>query len=124
TVAAAMTFGMYGVIFLLPMTWLETGLLSVRQAGLLLLPMALSFALLSRRSGAWTRQFGARAMTTTGMTLISLGLFILGMTAAGKPIWLAEFGLLSTGVGMALNTGPILNVAVSAVDAGRAGTAS
>src|SRR5699024_10446652 len=66
----------------------------------------------------------ARAMTTTGMTLISLGLFILGMTAAGKPIWLAEFGLLSTGVGMALNTGPILNVAVSAVDAGRAGTAS
>src|SRR5699024_2684756 len=77
SVAAAMTFGMYGVIFLVPMTWLETGVASVRQAGLLLLPMALSFGLLSRWSGVWTHRFGVRAMTTTGMTLISLGLFTL-----------------------------------------------
>lgn len=123
-VAAAMTFGMYGVIFLVPMTWLRTGVLNVLQAGILLLPMALSFAILSRWSGVWTQRFGARSMMTVGMALIGLGLLVLSLTQAGRPLWLAEIGLLATGVGMALNTGPVLNVAVSAVAPARAGTAS
>ncbi len=123
-VAAAMTFGMYGVIFLMPMTWLRTGVLNVLQAGVLLLPMALSFAVLSRWSGLWTQGFGARSMMTAGMALIGLGLLLLSLTQAGRPLWLAEIGLLATGVGMALNTGPVFDVAVSAVAPSRAGTAS
>lgn len=123
-VAGAMTFGMYGVIFLVPMTWIGSGVMNVLQAGLLLLPMALSFAIVSRWSGALTQRFGARAMMAVGMAMIGLGLAILAASGAAQPLWLAEAGLLATGLGMALNTGPLLNVAISAVEPTRAGTAS
>lgn len=123
-IAAAMTFGMYGAVFLLPMTWLQTGVPNVFEAGILMVPMALSFAILSRWSGVWTRRFGPRWMMTTGMALIGLGLLILSASHAGHPLWLAEIGLLATGIGMALNTGPVLNLAISTVTHSRAGTAS
>ena len=48
----------------------------------------------------------------------------MSLTQAGRPLGLAEIGLLFTGVGMGLNTGPLLAVAVAAVDSPRAGTAS
>jgi MFS family permease len=44
---AAMTFGMYGMLFLLPMSWQSAGLLSAVGAGLALVPMAAIFALVS-----------------------------------------------------------------------------
>ena len=46
-----------------------------------------------------------------------------GLANAGRPLALAELGLLSTGIGMALNTGPLLAVAVRAVEPPRARTA-
>ncbi|MHB1273661.1 MAG: MFS transporter [Rhodanobacter sp.] len=123
-VAAAMTFGMYGVLFLLPLVWQRTHVLSVAWAGIALLPMSLSFVALSHRSGHWTTRFGARRMMTSGMVLIGAGIVALACTQAGQPLWLAEIGLLLTGIGMALNTGPVLATAVAAVPPSRAGTAS
>ncbi|MHB8347973.1 MAG: MFS transporter [Acidiferrobacterales bacterium] len=123
-VAAAMTFGMYGVLFLLPWVWLQSGVLSVTWAGIALLPMSLAFVALSHQSGPWSHRFGTRRLMVWGMTLIGTGIGVLSGTHAGRPLWLAEIGLLLTGVGMALNTGPVLAVAVAAVDSSRAGTAS
>jgi len=123
-VTAAMTFGMYGVLFLLPFVWLQSGTLNVSGAGVALVPMSLAFVALSHKSGAWSRRWGVRPMITGGMSLIGGGIAILALTQAGRPVWLAEIGLLFTGVGMALTTGPLLTVAVAAVDASRAGTAS
>ena len=123
-VAAAMTFGMYGVLFLLPLVWQRQSGMSPLQAGLALLPMSLSFMALSHRSGHWSARFGTRAMMAAGMTGIAGGIALLALTTAGRPLGLAEAGVLLTGIGMALNTGPVLAVAVSAVDAARAGTAS
>src|SRR5699024_9131949 len=51
-VAAAMTFGMYGVIFLLPLIWLKTGALNVLEAGIALLPMSLVFGCFRGGPGA------------------------------------------------------------------------
>lgn len=123
-VAAAMTFGMYGVLFLLPLVWQRTHVLSVAWAGIALLPMSLSFVALSHRSGHWTARFGAGRMMTSGMALIGAGIVALACTQAGRPLWLAEIGLLLTGIGMALNTGPVLATAVAAVPPSRSGTAS
>ncbi|MHB1585743.1 MAG: MFS transporter [Acidiferrobacteraceae bacterium] len=123
-IAASMTFGMYGMLFLLPLIWLQSGALTVTHAGLALLPMSLAYLALSHRSGAMSHRLGTRPMMAGGMTLIGGGLLTLSVTHAGQPFATAEMGLLLTGVGMALSTGPLLGVAVTAVTSSRAGTAS
>lgn len=123
-IAMAMTFGMYGVLFLLPLVWQRGGVLDASSAGLALLPMSLAFVALSHRSGPWSVRFGARRLMAGGMALIAAGIAMLATTRAGQPLWLAETGLFLTGVGMALNTGPVLAAAVATVEPTRAGTAS
>ncbi len=123
-VAMAMTFGMYGVLFLLPIVWQRGGVLGASGAGLALLPMSLAFVALSHRSGPWSVRFGVRRLMAGGMALIGAGIAVLAATRAGQPLWRAETGLFLTGVGMALNTGPVLAAAVATVEPARAGTAS
>lgn len=125
---AAMTFGMYGLLFLLPLTW-QGGAngarpLSPVEAGLALMPMAIVFVLVSRRSGALAERCGARAATAGGTAIIGLGLIVASLTQAGRPMWLAQAGLLLTGLGMGVNTGPLMGVAVGSVPSTRSGTAS
>jgi predicted MFS family arabinose efflux permease len=121
---AAMTFGIYGMIFLLPLAWQSSGLLGPEGAGLALMPCALVFFLVSPRSGALAQRLGTRAMTAGGTALIGCGLLVLAATDAGAPLLLAEGGLVLAGIGMGLNTGPLYSVAVGAVAAARSGTAS
>ncbi|MHB8571170.1 MAG: MFS transporter, partial [Metallibacterium sp.] len=123
-VAMAMTFGMYGVLFLLPLSWQRTGAMDAFEAGLALLPMSLTYVALSHYSGAWSMRFGTRRLMVGGMALIGAGIAVLATTHAGQRLWLAEAGMVLTGVGMALNTGPVLATAVAAVEPARAGTAS
>ncbi len=125
---AAMTFGMYGLLFLVPLTW-QAGMpsaapLSALEAGLGLLPMALAFVLVSRQSGALMQRVGARLMTGGGTALIGTGLLVMALTWAGRPLPLAQAGLVLTGLGMGVNTGPLMSVAVAAVPPERSGTAS
>ncbi|OIQ69383.1 multidrug resistance protein Stp [mine drainage metagenome] len=115
---------MYGVLFLLPLSWQRMGVLDATGAGLAFLPMSLAFVALSHRSGPWSRRFGARRLMVGGMALIGAGIGVLAFSHAGQSLWLAEVGLFLTGVGMALNTGPVLATAVAAVEPTRAGTAS
>jgi EmrB/QacA subfamily drug resistance transporter len=121
---ASMTFGMYGVTFLLPLVWQADGHLSPREAGLSLMPTALIFFAVSTQSGRLAQHFGARAMIGGGTALIGCGLLVFATTQAGSPIWLAQFGLLLTGIGMGLNTGPLHGIAVGSVAPERSGTAS
>lgn len=121
---AAMTFGIYGMIFLVPLLWQGTHLLSPEGAGLGLLPCALLFFLVAPRSGHLANRFGVRVMIAGGTGLIGFGLFVLSLTDAAQPLWAAEIGLGLTGIGMGLNTGPLMSVAVGSVVAARSGTAS
>jgi len=121
---AGMTFGMYGTIFLVPLTWQSTGRMDPVEAGLALMPMALVFVLVSPFSGTMVRKFGARATTSGGVFVISLGLLLIGTSAGWPGILLPEIGLALTGLGMGLATGPLMGIAVGAVAASRSGTAS
>lgn len=121
---ASMTFGVYGMIFLLPLVWQTSGLLGPETAGLALLPCALVFFLVSQRSGHLAQRVGVRVMTAGGTAVIGCGLLVLAATRAGQPVALAAFGLALTGVGMGLNTGPLMSVAVEAVTVARSGTAA
>jgi DHA2 family methylenomycin A resistance protein-like MFS transporter len=121
---AAMTFGAYGLIFLLPLIWQSTGFLTAQGAGFALMPCALLFFLISPRSGHLAQVVGVKIMTAGGTALIGCGLLLVAATHAGQPLPTAEIALAVVGIGMGLNTGPLMSVAVDAVTAARSGTAS
>jgi EmrB/QacA subfamily drug resistance transporter len=124
TATASMTFGIYGVIFLVPLVWQSSGFLTTQAAGLALTPCALLFFLIAPRSGHMAQRVGVRIMTAGGTALIACGLLVLAATQAGRPLIVAQIGLILAGIGMGLNTGPLMSVAVDAVSAARSGTAS
>jgi DHA2 family methylenomycin A resistance protein-like MFS transporter len=123
-VAALMTFGMYGMLFLLPV-YLQTARgHSAFVAGIELLPASLTFVVVSSWSGRLAIRFGARAMTTAGMAAMGAGLLVLATLADDAPLWRMMAGLFVIGLGLGLNTGPVMTVAVANVPRARSGTAS
>lgn len=123
-VAGAMTFGMYGLLFLVPLVWQRFGVLTVGGAGFALLPMSVAFVALSHKSGRLSARFGAKALISSGMGLIAMGLAVVSLSRVGAPLALAETGLTLAGFGMAFATGPNLALASGAVAPERSGTAS
>ncbi|SEC37097.1 drug resistance transporter, EmrB/QacA subfamily [Beijerinckia sp. 28-YEA-48] len=121
---AAMTFGMYGALFLVPMTWQATGGFDATGAGLALLPMALVFVAISPFSGALAVRFGHRLLATGGVAIIALGLATIALSATASSVLWGEIGLALTGLGMGFATGTLTAAAVGAVAAARSGTAS
>ncbi len=119
-----MTFGMYGVLFLLPLTWESAGALSAIHAGLALMPMALVFVVVSPGSGWLRERLGSRLVTAGGVAVIGLGLLTVALGADHASIALDEVGLVLTGLGMGIATGPLMAAAVGAVEPARSGTAS
>ena len=123
TATAGMTFGMYGMLFLLPLFWLSRGTLGPAAAGFALMPSAAVYAATSPFSGPLAERIGARAMMSGGVAIIGSGLILIGATAYAG-IAGAEAGLALTGLGMGLSTGPLMGTAVGAVPAARSGTAA
>lgn len=120
----AMTFGMYGALFLLPMTWIAADRLGPLGAGVALMPMALIFVAMSPSSGALVARFGLRVAVSLGLGLIIAGLVLIGLGGGAASLWSAEAGLALTGLGMGCATGPLMGAAVNAVNPARAGTAA
>jgi DHA2 family methylenomycin A resistance protein-like MFS transporter len=122
-VAALMTFGMYAMLFLTPLYLQSTRGASAITAGLELLPMSVSFVIVSQLSGRLTKLFGPRVITCAGMAGMGLGMLLMALLLGGNLLSI-EAALLVIGIGLGLNTAPIQNVAVTSVPEDRAGTAS
>jgi MFS family permease len=119
-----MTFGMYATLFLMPL-YLQVGRgASAFLAGLQMMPMPLAFVLVGQASGPLAVRFGARSMMTAGMALMGAGQLMLAFIATDTSLTYVEAAFLIIGVGLGLNTGPVLNVAVSAAPGRQAGVAS
>jgi MFS transporter, DHA2 family, methylenomycin A resistance protein len=123
-IAGLMTFGMYAMLFVVPLYLQSTGGLSAFATGLVLLPMSVVFMIVSQYSGWLAHRVGARMIMTAGMGLMGLGLLLLTLIGRVPDLWLIEIALLVVGVGLGLNTGPVNSVAVANVTASRSGTAS
>lgn len=122
--AGLMTFGMYGMLFLVPIYLQSFVGLSATSAGVALVPLSLVFVAVSQVSGPLMKRVGARAMTACGMGAMGMGL-VLMVAAAGSGNMIAiETALIVVGLGLGLNTGPVNAVAVANVTTGRSGTAS
>ena len=123
-IAAAMTFGMYAMLFLTPL-YLQAG----RGDGALLaavelLPMSVTFAIVSQFAGRIANAYGPRLPMTLGMAMMGTGLFMLALIPLNNSLLLIEAALLVIGCGLGLNTAPVNAVAVASVPAARSGTAS
>jgi MFS transporter, DHA2 family, methylenomycin A resistance protein len=123
-IAALMTFGMYAMLFLTPMYLQSVRGASAVIAGLLLLPMSVSFVIVAQLSGWLTNRIGPRLMLCGGMGGMGLGMLMMALAAGGSELLPVEVALLVIGVGLGLNTAPVQNVAVASVPQERAGTAS
>ena len=120
----AMTFGMYGVLFLVPLTWQAAGQFGPVSAGIALMPMALVFVLVSPLSNTLSDRLGQSTTIGGGVAIIGMGVLTIGLTATAGSIIPTEIGLMLTGLGMGFATGPLMAAAVNAVSAARSGTAS
>jgi MFS transporter, DHA2 family, methylenomycin A resistance protein len=123
-VAAAMTFGMYAMLFFVPLYLQTVRGASAVAAGIEMLPMSIAFFVVSQKSGVMVARLGARAMMTTGMAAMSTGLFLLAMIRQHTSLALIGLALLIIGVGLGFNTGPVLSVAVAAAPRAFSGTAA
>jgi MFS transporter, DHA2 family, methylenomycin A resistance protein len=123
-VAGMMTFGMYAMLFLTPLYLQSLGGLSAFMVGLALLPLSVTFVIVSQYSGALVKRFGPRAMMTAGMAAMGVGLLLLAGVSTTPNMVLIETALLIIGAGLGLNTGPVNTVAVASVPPARSGTAS
>ena len=123
-IAGLMTFGMYGMLFLLPVYLQSARGHSAFLAGIELLPASLTFVLVSALSGRFVLRFGARAAMVSGMAGMGSGLLVLALLGAHSPPGLMIAGLFVIGIGLGLNTGPVMSAAVGSVPPARSGTAS
>jgi EmrB/QacA subfamily drug resistance transporter len=124
TVATAMNFGAYAMLFLTPLYFQTARGASALSAAVVLLPMSVSYVVTSQLSGRIANKLGPRVPMTAGMGLMGLGLLILALIPLDDNLVLIESGLLAIGCGLGLNLGPMNAVAVANVPAARSGTAS
>ncbi len=123
-IAAAMTFGMYAMLFLTPLYLQAARGNSALIAGIELLPMSIAFVIVSQSSGKIANAFGPRLPMVAGMAAMGAGLFMLALIAVNDSLALIEAALLVIGCGLGLNTAPVNGVAVANVPPARSGTAS
>jgi DHA2 family methylenomycin A resistance protein-like MFS transporter len=123
-VAGLMTFGMYALLFIMPLYFQTVGGSSPFVAGLELLPMSVSFAVVSQFVGYFTNRLGPRTIMTAGMACMGFGALALAGISMDATLVTIEAALIVVGIGLGLNTAPVNGVAVAAVPSARSGTAS
>ncbi|GAB2958647.1 MFS transporter [Amycolatopsis acidiphila] len=123
-VALCMTFGMYGFLLLASLHLQQVRHADPLHAGLQLLPLPAMVVLGSPLTGRLVNRIGPRPAMAAGMTLMGGGLTAFALAGPTAPLPYLEVVFAVLGAGLALNTGPVVNVAVSAVSPDRAGLAA
>jgi DHA2 family methylenomycin A resistance protein-like MFS transporter len=123
-IAGMMTFGMYAMLFLTPLYLQAVAGASAFRVGLELLPLSVTFVIVSQYSGALAKRLGPRTMMTAGMAAMGIGLLLLAQVSTRPNLVLVEVALLIIGAGLGLNTGAVNAVAVASLPPARSGTAS
>jgi MFS family permease len=123
-VAGLMTFGMYALLFLMPLYFQTLRGDGALMAGVRLLPLSVAFVLVSQCNGAILQAIGTRATMAWGMTAMGIGELLSACVSAATSHWLVAGALCLVGVGLGLNTAAVNSAAVSNAPRQRSGTAS
>jgi DHA2 family methylenomycin A resistance protein-like MFS transporter len=122
--AGLMTFGMYALLFIMPLYFQIMRGATPFVAGLELLPMSASFVIVSQLVGYFANTCGPRAVMTIGMACMGVGELALAFIGADTNLVMVSTALFVVGIGLGLNTAPVNGVAVAALPPERSGTAS
>lgn len=122
--AGLMTFGMYGLLFVLPLYFQSVRHSTATGAGIALLPLSVLFFLVSLLAGRAATTIGPRVLIGCGMALTGGGLVALAFLRPQTVYAAIAVPLGAIGIGLGLITGPIANVAVANAPRERSGMAS
>ena len=112
------------IVFLMPIYLLLGRGLAPAEAGLILISQPLTMASISILSGTISDRIGSRLPATLGMTILSLGLFLLSRAEAATPLPLLIGNLMLIGLGIGLFNAPNSSAVMSAVPSARRGVAA
>ncbi len=97
---------------------------SSSAAGMILLAQPVMMALLSPFAGSLSDRVQPRIVSSIGMGLSALGLFLFSFLARETPVWIIIGILVLLGIGFALFSSPNMNAIMSSVDKRYYGIAS
>jgi EmrB/QacA subfamily drug resistance transporter len=112
-----------GMLFVLPQYLTEVSLESIVDVGLLLVPFAAVFGVLSMRSDAAVQRFGARAAITAGLAVDAVAMALLAWFAHDDLVWTIVATALA-GAGLSLLIAPGSTVMMNGLPAEQAGDGS
>ena len=116
--------GTTSITFLLSLYLQYLKLLSPNTAGIILVLEPLSVAVLSPFAGRISDKIDIRIITSIGMTITTIGLFIFTFLDFNTNFSLILLGLILVGTGLALFSSPATNAAMNSVGKKIYGTAS
>lgn len=111
-------------IFLMPFYLIQGRGLDPAQAGLILIGQPVVMATTTSLSGALSDKIGSRLPATLGMTILSLGLFLLSRLDGSSPLPQVVGSLAVVGLGVGLFTSPNSSAVMGAVPSERRGVAA
>jgi DHA2 family florfenicol/chloramphenicol resistance protein-like MFS transporter len=122
-VSAAQLFCLFGLQLLLPLFLINVQGRTTGNAGLLILPLATTLALISPAAGRLSDKIGSRLTCLLGMGLVALiGLGLTLWTAATTPAIIVIM-LTLMGIGMGMTQSPTANAVTLVIDKTQLGVA-
>jgi len=124
-ISLAVSFGMLGIFF--PMTLFLQGALgfSPIRAGLTMTPMSLMILVAAPIAGRLTDRIGARWILVTGLSMMTIGIFMLRSAIAVDTTWRTLLpSLVVAGLGMGMTFAPMTAAVMAEVPPRIAGSAS
>ncbi len=128
--SAGQLAGLFGTVafasmmFLLPFYWQGLRGLSAQEAGIMMLPLPLVLMVVAPISGRLSDGYGARALASTGLTIVAFALLLISRIDAGTPVWSVLVRVAVMGLGLGMFMAPNNNAVMSSVGAHRRGIAS
>jgi MFS family permease len=119
-----MTFGIYGLLLVNSFVFQQQRGASALATALWFVPMPITYLVLIPLVNAMAHRTGPRLPMTAGLCLMAAGLLLYAGFGPHADVWLLELCFVVSGAGLALNTGPAVGLAMSAVPVRRAGLAS
>jgi EmrB/QacA subfamily drug resistance transporter len=121
----AMSFGMFGSIFLLTQFFQTAQGFSPLEAGLRVLPWTAMPMVVAPIAGALSDRIGSRPLLATGLALQAIGLAWIAAVSTATVGYVSLVGpFIVSGIGMGMFFAPMANVILSAVSPSEEGKAS
>ncbi len=124
TITAALTMGLFGVMFLIPLLLQSVLGETAMKTGLIMFPMALMTGIIMPISGRIYDKFGARNITLLGLILVTIITFSMSRITADTPYSTLSWWLLLIGMGIGMASMPIVTAAMNTVPTHLVGKAS